>query len=91
MKKALVALALILVGLAVFLPIASSNPDVLDAVTANFGLQQQVSMWQGIMPGYSVPLVGNNYTSTLISSIGGVLMVVVASLVVGKVLVVKRP
>ena len=91
MKKALVGLALILVGLAVLLPLASSNPDALDAVTANLGLRQQISMWQGIMPGYSIPLVGNNYTSTLISGIGGVLMVVVAGLVVGKVLVVKRP
>ncbi len=91
MKKAILALALILVGLAVLLPLASSNPDALDAVTANLGLQQQISMWQGIMPGYSIPSVGNNYTSTLISGIGGVLMVVVAGLVVGKVLVVKRP
>lgn len=91
MKKALLALALILVGLAVLLPLASSNLYALDAVTANLGLQQQISMWQGIMPGYSIPSVGNNYTSALISGIGGVLMVVVAGLVVGKVLVVKRP
>ena len=89
MKKALVTLALILVGLAVLLPFASSNPDALDAVTGNFSVQKQTSIWQGIMPDYSAS-IGNNYTSTLLAGVLGVIMVVVAGLVVGKVIAVKK-
>ena len=89
MKKTIVALAIIFVGLAVLLPFASSNPDAMDAVTGNFSVQGQTSIWQGIMPDYSAS-VGNGYTSTLIAGFIGVIIVVLAGLVVGKVLAPKK-
>ncbi len=89
MKKTLIVLVVILVGLAVLLPFASTNPDALEAVTANFTSQPDTSSWQGIMPDYSTS-VGNSYTSTLLAGIVGVIIVVVAGLVVGKVLVKKH-
>ena len=89
MKKTIVVLAVILVGLAVLLPLASSNPDAMDAVTDNLSSGQQTSIWQGIMPDYSTS-VGNGYTSTLIAGIIGVIIVVLASLVVGKTLAPKK-
>ena len=89
MKKTLAVLALILVGLAVLLPFASSNPDAMDAVTGTLSTGQQTSIWQGIMPDYSAS-VGNSYSSTLIAGVIGVILVVVAGLVVGKVLAPKK-
>ena len=47
MKKALIALALVLVGLAVLLPFASSSPDALEKVAETFGVQQQTLVLQG--------------------------------------------
>jgi hypothetical protein len=89
MKKTIIVLAIILVGLAVLLPLASTNPDVMDAVTDNLSTGQQSSIWQGIMPDYSAS-VGNGYTSTLIAGIIGVIIVVIAGLVVGKALAPKK-
>jgi cobalt/nickel transport protein len=90
MKKALSAIALVLVGLVVLLPFASSSPDGLEKVTQTFGMQQQTSMWEGLLPDYSVAMLGNGYASTLLAGIFGVIVVFVASLLFGKVMVSKN-
>lgn len=87
MKKAYIAIiALVLFSLAVLLPFASSNPDGLEKVTSTFGAQQQTQIWQGLMPDYSVSLIGNGYISTLLAGVFGVCIVAVASLLLGKVI-----
>ena len=86
MKKAFIIVVLVLVGLAVLLPFASSSPDGLEKVTSTFGAKEQTPVWQGLMPDYSVALVGNSYVSTLLAGIFGVCVVMVASLLLGKVI-----
>jgi hypothetical protein len=89
MKKALIALTLVLVGLAVLLPFASSNPDALEKVAETFGVQQQTLVWQGLMPDYTVAVLGNGYVSTLVAGVFGVIMVLAATLLLGKVMASK--
>ncbi len=89
MKKALVALAVVLVGLAVLLPFASSSPDALEKVTATFGAQSQTLVWQGLMPNYTVALLGNGYVSTLLAAVFGIMVVLGATLLLGKVVFSK--
>jgi hypothetical protein len=91
MKKSIIALALILVGLAVLLPFASRNPDGLQRVAENFGGGQQKPFWSGFMADYSVSFISNSYVSTLLAGIVGTFIVLVAGLVVGKVMVPKKP
>ncbi len=88
MKKALIALTLVLVGLAVLLPFASSSPDALEKVAETFGVQQ-ASVWQGLMPDYTVAVLGNGYASTLVAGVFGVIVVLAATLVLGKVMFSK--
>ena len=90
MKKALVFVGLVLVSLAVLLPFASSSPDGLEKVTAAFGIQQQTPIWQGLMPDYSVAALGNSYVSKLLAGIFGTLMVLLTTLLLGKVMVPKN-
>ena len=90
MKKALSAIALVLVGLAVLLPFASSSPDGLEKVAGTFGAQQQTPVWQGLMPDYSVAALGNSYVSTLVAGIFGTLMVLLTTLLLGKVMAPKN-
>ena len=90
MKKALVFVGLVLVSLAVLLPFASSSPDGLEKVTGTFGVQQQTPIWQGLMPDYSVVALGNSYVSTLVAGIFGTLMVLLTTLLLGKVMVPKN-
>ena len=89
MKKALVALALVFVGLAVLLPFASSSPDALEKMTATFGAQSQTSIWQGLIPNYTVALLGNGYVSKFLAAVFGIMMVLGATLLLGKVMFSK--
>lgn len=90
MRKAIIALALVLVALAVLLPFASSSPDALEKVTATFGVPQQTSGWQGLMPDYTVAALGNGYVSSLLAAVFGIAVVLAATLLVGKVMFPKN-
>ena len=90
MKKALVFVGLVLVSLAVLLPFASNSPDGLEKATGTFGVQQQTPIWQGLMPDYSVAALGNSYVSTLLAGIFGTLMVLLTTLLLGKVMAPKN-
>jgi cobalt/nickel transport protein len=87
MKKYLVVVALIIVFLIVFLPLASTNPDGLEKVASSFGAQEHESLWGGLMADYTFSLIKNMYASTLIAGIFGIVMVLVATLILGKVLI----
>ena len=85
-KMFVVVVALILVSLAVLLPFASSSPDALEKVTSSYATDNQASVWQGIMPEYSVALFGDSYVSTLIAGVAGTVIVLGAGLLLGKTL-----
>ena len=84
MKKYLAAIGALLVFIAVFLPLASSNPDGLESVAISLGANEKQPFWNGIMADYSLPSLGDPYTSTLIAGVVGTLMVLAAGLLLGK-------
>ena len=83
MKKYFAATAMVVVFLAVFIPFASSSPDGLQRVATSLGIEQTEPAWHGLMGNYSVNALGDTYVSTLAAGVLGILMVLVASLVLG--------
>jgi cobalt/nickel transport system permease protein len=83
-KKYTIAVIGIVVFLAVFIPLASTNPDGLERVIISLGGQEGESFWKGIIPDYSVSGVGNSYLSTLVAGIIGVVLVLVVGLLITK-------
>ena len=86
MKKNLVAITLLVVFLAVFIPFASSSPDGLEQVAQSLGVKEHEPLWRGFMFDYSVEIFENPYVSTLLAGVLGTLMVLAASFVFGKVI-----
>ena len=86
MKKAIIVVALILVSLAILIPFASSNPDGLEQVISSQGMQEQPSVWEGIMADYSIAGINNAYVSTLLAGSIGVVIVFLAGIVLGKMI-----
>ncbi len=91
MKKNLIPVILLLGGLAVLLPFASSNPDALEVVTSTFGVQEEHGPWQGLMPDYAVAAIENSYLSTLIAGITGTILVLSATYLIAKTMTIKNP
>lgn len=89
MKKYLFAVLFILVFLMVMIPLASTSPDGLEKVAQTLGIQEPQVFWAGLMSGYSVGIAGNPYGSTLFAGIAGVMLVLLFSLLLGKVLTRK--
>jgi hypothetical protein len=86
-KKYLVAIILLVVFLAVFIPFASSSPDGLEKVAQSLGVKELEPLWKGFMFDYSVEVFENPYVSTLLAGVFGTLMVLAASFVFGKVII----
>lgn len=84
-KKAFaIATAGLIVFLAVFLPLASSNPDGLEKVVETFDAEEQEPFWKGLMGDYSVSGISDPYVTTLIAGVAGTVIVFVAGLLLGK-------
>jgi cobalt/nickel transport protein len=90
MKKHLVVIALIVVFLAVFIPLASSNPDGLERVAENFGVEEHAPFWNGLMSDYAIVAIGNPYVSTLLAGVLGTFMVLIAAFLLGKAITPKN-
>ncbi len=86
MKKFLIATIVIMAFLIILIPFASSNPDGLEKVIETYGAQEQQNIWNGLMADYSFFSIGNQYVSTLLAGIFGVLAILVAGLVISKVM-----
>jgi cobalt/nickel transport protein len=86
LKNYIKVLILIVVCLAFLIPFASSDPDGLERVAENLGVEETTSSSSGLMPDYTVPIVESNYFSTLIAGVIGVLLVLGAAFVLGKAL-----
>ena len=91
MKKHLGTVALIVVFLAVFIPLASSNPDGLERVVETFGVEEHAPLWNGLMSDYAIAAIGDPYVSTLLAGVFGTFMVLLAAYLLGTVMVPKKP
>ena len=78
-----------MVFLIVFIPFASSNPDGLEKVAQTYGAKEQGNLWNGFIANYTLPSIGNQYVSTLVSGIFGVTIVLVSALLIGKFMTPK--
>jgi len=83
MKKHLVVIALIVVFLAVFIPLASSNPDGLERVVETFGVEEHAPFWNGLMSDYAIAAIGDPYVSTLVAGVFGTFLVLLAAFLLG--------
>jgi hypothetical protein len=84
MKKHLAVIALIVVFLAVFIPLASSNPDGLERVVENFGVEEYAPFWNGLMSDYAIAAIADPYISTLLAGVFGTFLVLLAAFLLGK-------
>ena len=90
MKKNLALVALTLVFLAVFLPLASNDPDGLEKVAGNMGVEEQQTVWKGLFSDYSVESVGNSYVSSFFAGTFGVAIVSAAMFALGTAITSKK-
>ena len=90
MKGYVRAVILILIGLAVLIPFASTFPDGLEKVSECLEIEESEPIWIGLMPDYALPTIDNPYTATLLSGIIGVFLVLAASWIMGKTVIHKR-
>ena len=86
MNNYIKALIVILVCLAVLIPFVSNDPDGLSRVAEDLGVNETVSPSQTLMQDYDIPIVKNDYGSTLFAGVIGVFLVLGAALFLGKVL-----
>ncbi len=89
MNNYIKALILIVICLAFLIPFASSNPDGLERVAEDLGIEETSSSSHSLMPEYTVPIVKNNYGSTLVAGIIGIILVIGAAFFLGKTLTKK--
>jgi len=75
MKGVTKAIALILLGLAVFIPFASTYPDGLEKVAESLGIGEPEPMWSGLMPDYTIHVTENPRVTKLISGLIGLFLV----------------
>jgi len=86
MKGYIKALILTIVCLAILIPFASEFPDGLETVMETFQLEEQEQLWSGLMPEYTVPLIENQYLSTLLAGFVGIFLVLGAAFMLGVVM-----
>jgi hypothetical protein len=84
MKKYLAAITVFTIFLAIFIPLASSDPDGLEKVAETMGIGENQSVWGGLMSDYSVTIVENPYLSTLLAGVFGTLIVLLSAFILGK-------
>jgi len=75
MKGVTKAVALIILGLTVFIPFASTYPDGLEKVAESLGIEEPEPVWSGLMPDYTIHTIENPYIAKLISGLIGLVLV----------------
>lgn len=89
MQGAIKAIVLVLFGFVILAPFASTYPDGLEKVAETMGIEEPEPIWEGLMPDYTMPMVEYPYASTVLAGFFGTLMVLGASLALGKILSTK--
>ena len=84
MNSYIKVVVLILAGLLVLIPFASSEPDGLEKTVETLGVEETNSTYTGLMADYSVKDVENSFTSTAIAGVAGFLVVLGLGVVLGK-------
>ena len=84
MKSYIKVVVLILAGLLVLIPFASSEPDGLEKTVETLGVEETDSTYTGLMADYNVEGVENSFTSTAIAGVAGFLAVLGIGVVLGK-------
>jgi len=81
------ALVVILAVVVVLAPLASSDPDGLQRVAIDAGfVEQGTDAGYEILPGYSVPFLGDSALSLIVAGLIGVALIVAAMWLLGRVL-----
>lgn len=75
---------LIVVGLLVLLPFASSEPDALEKTVKTLGVEETDSTYTGLMADYGIEGVNDNFISTAIAGTAGFGLVLGLGIVLGK-------
>ena len=83
LKGATKAIILIIMGLAMLIPFASTFPDGLEKVAESLGIKEPEPIWSGLMPDYTIHITENPYLTTLISGLIGLFLVFGIALGVG--------
>ncbi|MCS7115517.1 MAG: PDGLE domain-containing protein [Nitrososphaerota archaeon] len=86
MKRPIKVFLIILVGFAVLVPFASTDPDGLEKVSETLEIEEPEPVWKGLMPDYTLPAVENPYLSTLLAGFFGAFLVLGVSFALGKVI-----
>jgi len=84
MKGYVKALILTLICLTLLIPFASEFPDGLEKVAETLQIEEQEPIWKGLMPDYTLPVIGNAYLSTLSAGILGVFLVLGVTFILGR-------
>ena len=84
MNNYIKVVVLILAGLLVLIPFASSEPDGLEKTAETLGVKETDSTYTGLMADYSVDGVEDSFASTAIAGIAGFAVVLGLGIVLGK-------
>ena len=82
--KELKVLILIIVGLIVLIPLASSEPDGLEKTIEFLGIEEDESLFSAVMPDYGIQGIQDHFISTAISGIIGIFLILGLGFIVGK-------
>lgn len=82
--KELKILILIIVGLIVLIPLASSEPDGLEKTIESLGIEEEKSSFSAVMSDYNVQGIQDPFISSAISGIIGIFLILGIGLIVGK-------
>ena len=83
MKGVTKAIVLIILGLALLIPFASTYPDGLEKVAESLGIKESKPFWSGLMPDYTIHVIENPYLGKLISGLIGLFLVLSVAWVIG--------
>jgi cobalt/nickel transport protein len=86
MKNVGKLLIIIIAGLAVLIPFASTYPDGLEKVAESLGVKESQPLWEGLMPDYTLHTVDNPYLTKLISGLTGIIIVFLTAYGIGAVI-----
>ena len=75
-QRYVLVLIVLIIGLGVLIPFASSSPDGLETVADDLGFSEPGLLFRGIFQDYLVS-VGNSWLGTLLAGIIGILIIVV--------------
>ncbi|MEJ2126761.1 MAG: PDGLE domain-containing protein [Candidatus Bathyarchaeota archaeon] len=84
MNNYIKATVLILAGMLVLIPFASSEPDGLEKTVEILGVEETDSTYTGLMADYSVNGVDDSFASTAIAGVVGFTVILGLGVVLGK-------